>query len=119
MTEQLISPAANTRWEVLHVKVLLRPGCWGPLMLAALPLAASNELWHTVATWHTLHPVPDHPAGHAHADVETLPNEVADASGTNGRCAAWKMLPPQAGAEQVGPPKPGGQAQAEELMGTP
>lgn len=82
-----------------------------------LLLAALNELWHTVGAWHTLHPIPDHPAGQV--QVERLPYDVSEAPETNGRCVAWKMLPPHAGAEQVEPPKPGGHAQAEVLIGTP
>jgi hypothetical protein len=81
MTAQLISPAAQTRGSVLHVSVLLRPSC---CELMGAPPAAVNALWQIVGDWHTLHPVPVQPAGHAH--VETFPNEVADAPETSGRC---------------------------------
>jgi hypothetical protein len=116
MTEQLISPAAQTRGSVLHVSVLLRLSC---CELTVLPPLAVNALWQTVEDWHTLHPVPVHPAGQAHEDEERFPNEVADAPETSGRCAAWNMFPPHAGAEHVAPPKPGGHAQADALMGEP
>jgi hypothetical protein len=116
-TAQLISPAAQTRGEVLHVRVVL--SCCGSVVMLVFPPAAVNALWHTVEAWHTLHPVPVHPEGHAHAEPETFPNEVAVAPETSGRCSAWNMLPPHAGAEHVGPPKPGGQAHADELMGDP
>ncbi len=119
MTAQLISPAANTRGVVLHVRVLLRPLCSGITPLLVFPPAATNELWHTVGAWQTLQPVPVQPSGHAHADAETLPNDVADAPETRERCVPWNMLPPQAGAEHVPPPNPGGHAQEEELTGTP
>jgi hypothetical protein len=81
--------------------------------------AAVKALWHTVEDWHTLHPVPVHPEGHAHAEPETFPNEVADAPETSGRWSAWNMSPPHAGAEHVAPPKPGGHAHADELIGEP
>ena len=119
MTEQLISPAAQTRGLVLHVSVLLWPGCCELAVSLVLPPAAKNALWQTVEVLHTLHPVPVHPAGHAHAEDETFPNEVAVAPETRGRCRAWNMLPPHAGAEQVAPPKPGGHAHADELRGEP
>ena len=109
MTAQLISPAANTCGVVLHVR----------LPLLVLPPAAMNELWHTVGAWHTLQPVPVHPLGQAHAGTETLPNDVAEAPDTRERWAPWNMSPPQAGAEQVAPPNPGGHAHAEELTGKP
>lgn len=116
MTAQLISPAAHTRGLVLHVSVSLRVFCCGS---AVLPPLAVNALWQTVEDWHTLHPVPVHPVGHAHEDVETFPNDVADAPETSGRCPAWNMFPPHAGAEHVAPPKPGGHVHADELMGEP
>ena len=115
MTAQLISPAAQTRGSLLHVSVLLRPSG----ELTVLPPAAVNALSQTVEDWHTLHPVPVHPAGHAHEDEETFPNEVAFAPETSGRCAAWNMFPPHAGAEHVAPPKPGGHAHPDELTGEP
>ena len=116
MTAQLISPAAQTRGSLLHVSVLLRAS---PCELTVLPPTAVNALWQTVEDWHTLHPVPAHPAGHAHEDEETFPNEVADALETSGRCVAWNMFPPHAGAEHVAPPKPGGHVHAGELVGEP
>jgi hypothetical protein len=88
-------------------------------MSEELPPAALYAFWHTVEPWHTLHPVPVHPSWHAHAEEETFPNDVADAPETSGRCSAWKMLPPHAGAEHVAPPKPGGHAHADELAGEP
>lgn len=116
-TAQLISPAAQTRGEVLHVRVVL--SCCGSVVMLVLPATAVNALWHTVEAWHTLHPVPVHPEGHAHAEAETFPNEVAVAPETSGRCSSWNMLPPHAGAEHVAPPKPGGHAHADELIGEP
>ena len=119
MTAQLISPAAKTCGVVLHVRVSLRPGCSEVTPLLVFPPAATKALWHIEGDVHTLQPVPVHPSEHPQDDEETLPNDVADALETRERCDPWNMLPPQAGAEQVAPPKPGGQAQAEELMGTP
>jgi hypothetical protein len=87
MTAQLISPAAQTRVSILHVNVLLRPSCWELTVLAELLPAALNALWHTVGAWHTLHPVPVQPEGHAHAEPETFPNEDEDAAASE-RCAA-------------------------------
>jgi hypothetical protein len=118
MTEQLISPAAYTRGAVLHVSVLLRLLCAGSMLLE-LPPAALNALWHTVESWHTLHPVPVHPAGYAHEEEETFPNDVEFAPGISGRWSAWKIFPPHAGAEHVGPPKPGGHMHVDELRGEP
>ena len=53
-----------------------------------LPPDALNALWHDVEPWHTLHPVPVHPAGHAHAEEDTFPNDVADAPETSERSSA-------------------------------
>ena len=119
MTAQLISPAAKTWGVVLHVRVSLRPLCSEVMPLVVFPPAATNELWHIVGALHTLQPVPVHPSEHAHDGEETLPNDVALAPETRVRCFPWNMSPPQAGAEHVAPPNPGGQAQAEELIGTP
>jgi hypothetical protein len=116
MTAQLISPAAKTRGKVLHVSVLLGP-FWEALLES--PPAALNAFWHTVEPWHTLHPVPVHPAGHAHVEEETFPNDDEDAPETSGRWSAWKIFPPHAGAEHVAPPKPGGHVHADELTGVP
>lgn len=118
-TAQLISPAAKTCGVVLHVRVSLRPVCSEVTPLVVFPPTATKELWQIVGDLHTLQPIPVHPSEHPQDDDETLPNDVADAPETRERCDPWNMLPPQAGAEQVAPPKPGGQAQAEELMGTP
>ena len=88
----------------------------------AVPPAAENALWQTPGAWHTLHPVPAHPLSHeAHFAAVRLPKPgaLAVAFGTSARCGPWKMLPAQAGAEQVGPPKPGGHAHALALSGTP
>jgi hypothetical protein len=57
-------------------------------MALELPPAALKALWHTVEPWHTLHPVPVHPAGHAHEEEETFPNDDEDAPETSGRCSA-------------------------------
>ena len=120
MTAQLISPAAKTCGIVLHVRVSLRPGCPEVTLLLLFPSAAIKALWHIEGDLHTLQPIPVHPSEHPQDDEETLPNDVAFAPETitRVRCDPWDMLPPQAGAEHVAPPKPGGQTQAEELIGT-
>lgn len=118
-TAQLISPAAKTCGVVLHVRVSLRPLWFETMLLLVFPPAATNELWHIVGALHTLQPVPAHPLEHAHDEEETLPNDVAEAPEMRGRCVPWSMLPPQAGAEHVAPPNPGGHEHAEELIGTP
>jgi hypothetical protein len=87
--------------------------------VVVFPPAATKELWHIVGALQTLQPVPVHPSEQAQDDEEALPNDVAEALETRGRCVPWNMLPPQAGAEHVAPPNPGGHVQAEELTGTP
>ena len=86
---------------------------------AGVPPAMMKALWHIEGDLHTLQPIPVHPSERPQDDEETLPNDVTFAPETRVRCDPWNMLPPQAGAEHVAPPKPGGQTQAEELIGTP
>ncbi len=102
-TWQLISPAAYTLALALQTSVLFCPVS-APVSDPAVPATLEKPAWHAFAVWQTLHPVPVQPSSHEHEVKfagEPLASDLPD---------PWKMFPPHAGCEHVGPPKPGGQA---------